>query len=261
MVYSDRFLCALGAWQRGWREDPSRREEITSELVAAIGESDLPKEVRSINQKCFRKRFLVPNNPQNEGDFGPLIMNGSLDDERMTNWTTELKFAQDFKNPLRDGTVSAVFGRVPLRGEVILNIPALWRDSDFRTAVHSYSHAAKPNADALQNFKGGQSEIILDAPLQRDEIEGFCGRSSPFELLCELAEIHGEEARDRVWRRLCEAGVFPEQPFWLNREAALRALANTEAKFAEQLRKLETRTKSPNCLPTGPTESGSVPAK
>jgi hypothetical protein len=90
------------------------------------------------------------------------------------------------------------------------------------------------------------SEIILNAPLRRDEIEGFCGRSSPFELLCELAGIHDEVARDKVWQRLCETSVFPEEPTWLNREAALRALANTETKFADLLRKLETRTKSPN---------------
>src|ERR1700730_12400982 len=240
MVYFDRFLAALGAWQRGWREDPTRRQGITNELLGAIAESGLPNEVRTINQKCYRKRLLVPNNPQNQGDFGPLIMNGALEDEGVASWTTELKFAQDFKNPLRDGTASAVFGHVPLPHEVILKIPALWRDPEFQAAVDEYSKSAKPNADALQNSKTGQSEIILNAPLRRDEIEGFCGRSSPFELLCELAGIHDEEDRDKEWRRLCEASVFPEQPTWLNREAALRALANTEAKFAELLRKLGT---------------------
>jgi hypothetical protein len=246
MAYSDRFLAALGAWQRGWRENPTRREGITNELLEAIAESGLPNEARTIMQKCYRKRFLVPNNPQNEADFGPLIMNGSLEDEGVASWTTELKFAQDFKNPLRDGTVSAVFGRKPLPNEVILNIPALWRDPEFQTAFEEYSKAAKPNTDALQNFKGRESEIILNAPLRRDEIEGFCGRSSPFELLCELAGVHGEKARDEVWRRLCDAGVFPEQPTWLNREAALRALANTETKFAELVRGLQTRTNTPN---------------
>ena len=246
MVYSDRFLAALGARLRGWREDPARRQEITNELLEAIAESDLPNDVRTISQKCYRKRFLVPNNPQNQGDFGPLIMNGVLEDEGVASWTTDLKFAEDFKNPLRDGTVSAVFGHVPLSHEVILNIPALWRDQEFQTSVDEYSKAGKPNADLLQNFKASQSEIILNAPLRRDEIEGFCGRSSPFELLCEFAGIHDEEARDEIWRKLCDADDFPEQPTWLKREAALRALANTEAKFAKRLHRLETRTKSPN---------------
>jgi hypothetical protein len=189
---------------------------------------------------------LVPNNPVNQADFGPLIMNGLLEGEGVASWTTELKFAQDFKDPLRDGAVSAVFGHTPVPDEVILNIPALWRDPEFESAVHAYSNAGKPSADALQNFKGGQSEIILNAPLRRDEIEGFCGRSSPFELLCELAGIHSEEARDRAWRQLCDANVFPEQPFWLNRDAALRALEYTEAKFADRLRKLEKGTNSPD---------------
>lgn len=207
-------------------------------MLEAISESDLPKEARTIEQKCYRKRFLVPNNPQNEADFGPLIMNGSLDDEGVASWTTELKFAQDFKNPLRDGTVSAVFGHVPLPKEVILNIPALWRDPEFHTVADDYSKAAKPNADALQNFKARESEIILNAPLRSDEIEGLCGKSSPFELLCDLAGIHDEGDRDEAWRQLCEAGKFPEQPTWLSRETALRAIANTNATFAERLRKL-----------------------
>jgi hypothetical protein len=246
MVYSDRFLGALGAWQRGWREDASQREAITKELLDAIAECNLPNRVRSTNLKCYRKRFLVPNNPQNSGDFVPLILNGSLQDEGVASWTTEAKFAQDFKDPLRHGAVSAVFGHTPVPTEVILNIPALWTDPEFQRAVNSYAQAGKPNADALRHFKARQSEIILNSPLRANEIEGFCGRSSPFELLCDLAGIQGEAARDEVWRRLVEAGMFPEQPMWLSKEAALRALANTEAKFADLLRKLETRTNFPN---------------
>jgi len=246
MVYSDCFLRVLGAWQRGWREDASRREAITKELLDAIAECNLPNGVRSTNLKCYRKRFLVPNNPQNSGDFVPLILNGSLKDEGVASWTTELKFAQDFKDPLRHGTVSAVFGHTPAPAEVILKIPALWTDPEFQRAVDAYERAAKPNADALRHFKARQSEIILNSPLLADEIEGFCGRSSPFELLCDLAGIQGDAARDEFWRRLVEAGMFPEQPMWLGKEAALRALANTEARFADLLRKLETRTKTSN---------------
>ena len=58
MNYSNRFLGALGAWQRGWREDGTRRMQITEELLAAIAEShDLPPAALSVNQKCYRKRF------------------------------------------------------------------------------------------------------------------------------------------------------------------------------------------------------------
>ena len=211
---------------------------ITKELLDAIAECNLPNNVRTTNQKCYRKRFLIPNNPQNNGDFVSLIMDGSLEDEGVASWTTELKFAQDFKDPLRHGAVSAVFGHEPTSAEVILNIPELWKDPDFQQAVDAHSLAAKQNAGALRHFKARQSEIILNCPLRAKEIEGFCGRSSPFDMLCDLAGIQGEAARDDVWRRLVEAGNFPEQPMWLSKDAALRALANTETKFADLLRKL-----------------------
>jgi hypothetical protein len=100
-----------------------------------------------------------------------------------------LKFAQDFKDPLREGTVSAVFGHSPLPAEVVLNIPALWNDPEFQQAVEAYSQGGQPNASALQHFNARQSEVILNCPLRADEIEGFCGRSSPFELLCDSAEF------------------------------------------------------------------------
>lgn len=72
-MYDDDFLSALGAWQRGWNEDQARRLVITDALLKAIATrpSDLP---RSASQgTLYRKRFLVPNNPQNGGDFRKLI--------------------------------------------------------------------------------------------------------------------------------------------------------------------------------------------
>ena len=65
-------------------------------------------------------------------------MQGSIG-EGIASWTTELKFAQDFKDPMRDGNVSAVFGHVPKPEEVVLNITALWTDLNFRTAVETYA--------------------------------------------------------------------------------------------------------------------------
>jgi diadenosine tetraphosphatase ApaH/serine/threonine PP2A family protein phosphatase len=58
------------------------------------------------------------------------------------------------------------------------------------------------------------------------------GAGHPFELLWSDPE------KDEFWQRLVEQGLFPESPMWITREGALRALATTKAKFAEQLRQL-----------------------
>ena len=50
-------------------EIQARRQGITNELLDAIAESGLPNEVRTINQKCYRKRFLVPLNPRSQPQF------------------------------------------------------------------------------------------------------------------------------------------------------------------------------------------------
>jgi hypothetical protein len=71
--FSDRFLSALGRWQKGWREDATLRLEFARELETAIEETGLSVQFRTVNETCYRKRFLIPNNPQNGGGFWPII--------------------------------------------------------------------------------------------------------------------------------------------------------------------------------------------
>jgi hypothetical protein len=229
--YSDKFLEALGAWQRGWCEDRLRRVPITTQLEAAIAASvGLPEQARRVDRICYRKRFLVPNNPQNNGDFVPLIFQGRVDDG-VASWTTDQKYAQDFKDTIREGSVSAIFAHKPIGNEVVLNIPALWTIQDFRDAVKAYTVKEGPNSDALQHFKSRQSEVILTAPLLPEEVVGFCGRSSPFDLLCQLAGKTTEVEKDQFWQELVENDTFPEDRTWLKTDAAQRALKATEIKF------------------------------
>ena len=74
MMFSDRFLSAIGGWQRGWREEKDRRLVLAEELDSAATAENLPIQFRRTKKICYRKRFLVPNNPQNGGDLGPLLL-------------------------------------------------------------------------------------------------------------------------------------------------------------------------------------------
>jgi hypothetical protein len=240
--YTDEFLAALGAWQRGWKEQPDRRGEITTKLVSAIESAPpLPEVARTVRGKCYRKRFLVANNPQNDGDLYRLVMMGSLQ-EGIASWTIDLRYAQDFKGPVRDGAISAVFGHQPKPDEVVLNIQALWTLRCFREAVGDFASRGGSNADALQNFKARQSEVILNATLLREDVEGFCERSSPFELLCEVAGITDEAEKDKFWEQMVVQGIFPGEAHWLQKEAAQHVLQLCCGRFDQGVKALLARS-------------------
>jgi hypothetical protein len=233
MKFSDRFLSAIGGWQRGWREDKNRRLVLAEELNAAAIEENLPIQLSSAGTTCYRKRFLVPNNPQNGGDLGPLFLNGFID-EGLASWTTDKKFAQDFKDPLRSGTFAAVFAHFPQPGEVLVNIPALWADPAFNEAVKALHARGGSNADALMYFKFRQGEIVMTAPLKYEELAGICGKSSPFDVLCEAGGLTTDEERDDFWKKLVEANRFPEEPTWLTSEATRAVLDRARTNFLDK---------------------------
>ncbi len=231
MAYPDDFLEALGAWQNGWLEQAGRRLQITKTLEEVIKDLKLRPEALSIDVTCYRKRFLLANNPQSGGDMMPLIRDGVLD-EGVASWTTNRNFAEEFKDPLRTGTVSAIFGHKPQKEEVVLNIIALWTLDGFSAAVNDYKVRGGRHADALLCFRSRQSEVILRAPLLRDEIVSFCGRSSPFETLCELADLTREEDKHAFWKDLIDTNTFPEQPRWLSSEGVKNVLQRVRKRFS-----------------------------
>lgn len=229
-MFSDRFLAALGAWQNGWREDRKRRLPITKELLDAISAERLPEQFVTCTKVCFRKRFLVPNNQQNGGDLGPLFLNGFIE-EGVASWTTDPKFAQEFKDPLRDGTFSAVFAHRPSADEIVLNVPALWSVPAFQKRVIEFEEIGGLDAKALTHFKFRQGEVILTAKLRYDEVHALCGKSSPFEVLCELQGLSTDAERDSFWSELVAAKKFPEEPCWIEGRKVQNVLERTRCKF------------------------------
>ena len=136
-IYSDDFLSALGAWQRGWREQKDRRLPITHALLSAIEPIRAQLPVSEPLPACFRKRFLVPDNQQNSGDFLPLVLDGRVE-EGVAAWTSHPEYHHDFKELVRPGTVTTLFRHTPDAGEVVADLNALWADPAFVRAVHDY---------------------------------------------------------------------------------------------------------------------------
>ena len=99
-VFTDAFLDAMGAWQRGWKEEPDRRKELTSDLLKAIGETSLPAIATTADGICYRKRFLYQENPENGGDHVPILI-GGRDEEGVASWSTEFEWLKTFKGEIR----------------------------------------------------------------------------------------------------------------------------------------------------------------
>jgi hypothetical protein len=224
-IFTDELLDALGAWQRGWRENMDLKKPIEEKLV--IEAAKLPDRFRAAPDACYRKRFL------HKGDMEPLIMFGGLDDG-VASWTMDRAFAKDFKGIVRPGAVTAsYFEHKPRPDEVIVNFPALWADEAFVQATEDYRKRDCQEAAALFNFADKQGEIVLHARLHADEIRGMAGDAPDFDAACDQAGI-AEEARDEIFKKLTEMGVHFGGPIWSSEEGAPRVVDNARRKFLER---------------------------
>lgn len=222
--FSDTFLSALGAWQTGWREEKQRRESRTVALLEAIaGAPHLPSLARSVEGRCFRKRFLIPNNQQNDGDFWPFFWNGEIE-EGIASWSTDYNFCKTiFKPEPRPGEIACIFGRLPDPSEIVLNISALWTIPEFIKAADNFIERKGPHADGLK-FKSTQSEVVLRAPLTLNDVVAFCERIPDLNDLCKEAKITTPQNEEELWQRLVKAGLLPTLPYWIEGASAQKVL-------------------------------------
>lgn len=230
MDYSDDFLSALGRWQNGWTEEPKRRRPIAEQLERAI--ADLPGSLpKNELRPCYRKRFLVPNNQENGGDFVPLFRDGRIE-EGLASWTTDLTFAKSFKSQLRLGQIMTVFECQPTREMVLVDFPALWNDRAFVAAVEDYSAKRGTHAAALHNFRDTQFEMILTAPLLADSIVAFGGPVSSADEVAKSSGIEDHEIIDALEDAMNEARIYQGDLRWVEGKAAQRVFSNAAAKIA-----------------------------
>jgi hypothetical protein len=222
MEFDDRLLGAIGAWQKGWREDQDLREEFAKELRDAT--EALPLHFKTANgQACYRKRFL------HKGELERIIM-ADWRDEGVVSWTLDRAVADIFRGKFKLGAVTgAIFRRTPPDEEVIVNIPALWQDPEFVQSVESYRDRGGEHADALIHFRGlhDQSEIVLTAPLRASEIVALTGSSSPFDDLCDMLSLP-QEGRDELFRELTKQGIVLNEPRYVNEEQTQRIIGRTQ---------------------------------
>ena len=225
MSFDDRLLEAIGAWQKGWREDQALREELAKGLSDAA--VMLPQPVRTAKgQACYRTRFL------HKGELERIIM-ADWRDEGVVSWTLDRAFADRFRGKFKpDAVTGAIFRRTPPDEEVIVNISALWKAADFVQSAESYRDRGGVYADALFHFQGShnQCEIVLTTPLRASEIIAFTGSSSPFDDLCDMLSL-AQEGRDELFKELTKQGIVMNEPRYVNEVQTQRIIARTQARM------------------------------
>jgi hypothetical protein len=228
--FTDAFLAALGAWQKGWRQDPALRLPLAAALKREAAKLD-PR-FRRCDAICYRKRFLYADAGGRE--LIPLFFGGALDEGSATSWTTDREVAKNLFGLWRPGAVTgAIFRHMPAPAEVVLNTPALWECSEFVVAATAYRQAGGPDADAIFHFRGAkdQKEIVLRAPLRLDGIVAFSGRGSVFDDVCAQAGITDPAKRDEAYQALISRGIYPEEPTYVFDGNADNVIRNTCSKL------------------------------
>lgn len=214
MIFHDTFLRALGAWQYGFQEDPARRASLGADLAAEARQ--VPSEFRTVSGLCYRKRFLY------KSEALAFVMGENR--EGIASWTLDPEYAEKFKGGFRqDAIMGTIFARIPSSSEVVISLPALWANEQFRAAVQDYGARAGAFASALTNFRDTQSEVVLDTPLLPKDIYAMSGYGD-FEEVCRQAGILEPVEQDEAWKRLVKNGVYPNEPIWIGQGAALRVI-------------------------------------
>ena len=234
--YSDDFLLVLAKWQCGWHEEKSKRIQITGELECLLREnhSKFPSWAFEAPSVCFRKRFLVPNNPQNGGDFFPFVWDGEIV-EGAASWTTDYRFAKSiFKNEIRENEISVIFFHNPTPTDVVLNISRIWEDENFVNAAKKYVEQKKEFCDVFTRIGNKQKEVILRASLSIDRVKAFCGLVPLLDDICKSVGLSNESDIDRIWEGMKSREVYPFDRYWIEDHAVEAALNRFLAVIAER---------------------------
>ena len=226
--FSDSFLEALGSWQNGWGEDQARRISLAQVLLKES--QTIPSKFHTVSSACFRKRFLLT------GDVIPLLLR-SLHDG-VTSWSTDRRFAEDFKYRMRPGTIAGVvFKHTPEPSNVILNISTLRISQEFLLAADSYRTRALPTANALFNFVGNrdQHEVVLNAPLNPEDIVTLSGETNTsFNEFCNAVNLPAL-MEDSAWKALLDRDLQPQTPSLIRDQAAQAAVLRVIERFEHLL--------------------------
>jgi len=145
MNFRNESFIALNNWQNGWNEKQVKKDELSISLKQEC--SLIKDKYKVTNELCYRKRFI------HTGELVDMFLNDHKT-EGLASWTSDVRYAEFFKGRYRENAITAaVFEHKPVKREVILNVCALWKCSDFIAALENFEHTNLNDCNAIYNSK------------------------------------------------------------------------------------------------------------
>ena len=219
-------LQAISDWQRGGNPRTARKRGLALKRACA----SLPNRFRFVPSVCFRQVALGKKSVWD-------LLGETRLPEKISSWTFDLKIAKHFKGgvpPLGQGFQGVIFERYPSPGEVIVNLWALYSDSDFQKAMATYRDQIRSFGAGMGQYQNSQAEIVLEVDhLIEQDIHSMGGHSSSFDELVTVAahQIYRrtptanevDKLRKQVGELQSEAGAH-----WLDRDSTHRVLGRMQ---------------------------------
>lgn len=226
MTFTKNCVQAVNDWQRGGdhRQKVRRGEKLKQEALS------LPAEFRTCEALCFRQEA------HSKDRVWQLLANNKLP-ETIAAWTTDLAVAKDFKGgvPPHD-LLGVIFSLWPPAGSVVVNLTALYGDSDFLEAVRKFEPEIISFSDGIGKYGNTQQEVVLELEsLTAHEILFYGGYSSSRDRLRIDGRMPTPEELAEFDALCAEAGVALG-PWWLSEDGTRKVLARMEPHIA-RLRK------------------------
>jgi hypothetical protein len=178
-MFSLSVLQAINDWQRGGSaKQKKQRGQALKE--AAV---ELEPQFRRTSLVCFRQIALDKGHLWKLGDRLHLA-------ETVSAWTQSTEVATTFKGgvpAVGQGYVGVIFMHAPNSDEIVVNLDALYRDREFRSAIDANRDSIQGFADGIAKYGDSQAELVLDVgSIPLSDVYAFGGHSSSRE---ELARI------------------------------------------------------------------------
>jgi len=190
-MFSLELLQAINNWQfKGIGSD----KELLAQQIAEHAKS-LPTEFKNISTKCYRKIDLTGNHTFNLGLHMKL-------EESYSSWTFDSEIAKDFSGGVPPkGWQGVIFELTPedTSYEVIINLDALFSNSNFLNACHENKNKIKGYSNGIGCFMNIEREVIVKIPeLHIHQLWAYGGYSNSREKLAETVFGHKPDANELV---------------------------------------------------------------
>jgi hypothetical protein len=225
-LYPDGLILAIDCWQSGPKGKARKARRLRGWT------RHLPVEYRATPETVFRQMRI-------NAQLGVGIALDAIP-EATSSWTTSLEVAQRFREDDHDRKkVMIIFARHPAPEEIILNLTAVYADSDFLDTVNATAVRLNRRFAGIERWRGTQEEVVLkETTLGNDEIVSL----GAFRELKDVVPLIGRPnpnalSDDQIFTHL--TGTSPDEHFWTPPESAsngIRAAARRARKFLAEKR-------------------------